>query len=143
MPSQLKLDELYKSAKKKELTRYETFDKILVKCHNRIKLYAENRHTECLYNIPSFILGIPIYDVNDLKEYIISSLKKNGLIIKEYPNNWIYISWNFNKVPKNKKQKIIKNEKHKFVEDYNPTGTFINEKAMLDIKEKSIKMLNI
>lgn len=143
MPSQLKLDDLYKTAKKKELNRFDTFDKILLKCHNRIKLYADNRHTECLYNIPNFVIGIPLYNVNDLQEYIVSSLKKNGLIIKELNYNWIYISWNFDKIPKNKKNKSIKDEKHRLVEDYNPTGSFINEKAMLDIKEKSIKMLNI
>ena len=44
--------------------------------------------------------------------------------------------------PKVKKNKST-NSDHKFVEDYNPSGTFIiNERAMLDMKEKSIKMLN-
>jgi len=140
--SQLKIDDLYKTAKKKELVKYETFDKILIKCHNRIKLYADNRKTECIYNIPSFIIGIPLYDVDDLQEYIVSSLKKNGLVVKEYTNNWIFISWNFKNKPKVKKNKST-NSDHKFVEDYNPSGTFIiNERAMLDMKEKSIKMLN-
>ena len=42
------------------------------------------------------------------------------------------------------KQKEKKKEDFRFIEDYNPTGTFlINEKAMMDMKEKSIKMLNI
>jgi hypothetical protein len=141
--SQLKIDDLYKAAKKKELNKYETFDKILIKCHNRIKLYADNRQTECLYNIPSFVLGIPLYNVNELQEYIVSSLKKNGLVVKEYNNNWIFISWNFKNKPKPKKNKNNNSSDHKFVEDYNPSGTFIiNERAMLDMKEKSIKMLN-
>ena len=42
----------------------------------------------------------------------------------------------------------VKVEKKKadfrFVEDYNPSGSFIlNERALMDMKEKSIKMLNM
>ena len=94
MTSQLNIDELYNSAKRKELKKYETFDKILLRCHTRIKLYAENRKTECLYQIPQFIIGVPLYNVGELQEYIVRALKNNGLLVKEYTHNWIFISWN-------------------------------------------------
>ena len=141
MPVQLNIKELYDSSKKKELAKFETFDKIVLRAHNRIKLYADNNKLACLYNIPNIIIGYPLFDRDELQNYLISSLKKNGLIIKEYPNYWIYISWDFNKVPK--KQKKITNDKYKYVEDYNPTGNFVtNEKALNNIKEKSIQLLN-
>ena len=142
MASQLNINELYNSAKKKELKKYEVFDKILVRCHNRIKLYADAKKTECIYQIPEFIIGIPIYNINELKEYIIGALKKNGFLIKEYENNWIFISWD--KTKKEVKTKPKKNDNFRFIEDYNPSGNFINnEKAMNNLKEKSIKMLNL
>jgi len=142
--SQLNIHDLYESARKKELKKFETFDKILQRCHNKIKLYAQNRKTECIYEVPSFILGVPLYDVIELKEYLISSLNKNGFILKQIPPNWIYISWDI----KNKKKMKVKVEKKRedfrFVEDYNPSGSFIlNERALMDMKEKSIKMLNM
>ena len=142
--SQLNIHQLYESARKKELSKFETFDKILQRCHNKIKLYAENRKTECIYEIPEFIIGVPLYNINELKEYLISSLNKNGFILNQIPPNWIYISWDI----RNKKKMKVKVEKKKedfrFVEDYNPSGSFIlNERALMDMKEKSIKMLNI
>lgn len=141
--SQLNIHKLYESSRKKELSKFETFDKILQRCHNKITLYAENRKTECIYEVPEFIIGVPLYNINELKEYLVSSLNKNGFILKQIPPNWIYISWDI----KNKKNVKVKQEKKKedfrFVEDYNPSGSFIlNEKALMDMKEKSIKMLN-
>jgi hypothetical protein len=142
--SQLNIHKLYESSRRKELSKFETFDKILKRCHNKITLYADNRKTECIYEVPEFIIGVPLYDINELKEYIISSLNKNGFILKQLPPNWIYISWDI----ENKKKKNVKIEKKKadfrFVEDYNPSGSFIlNERALMDMKEKSIKMLNM
>ena len=143
--SQLNIHQLYESARKKELSKFETFDKILQRCHNKIKLYAENRKTECVYEIPGFIIGVPLFDVNELREYLVSSLNKNGFILKQIPPNYIYISWDL----KNKKKMKVKKEKkpdteYRFIEDYNPSGSFIlNERALMDMKEKSIKMLNI
>ena len=142
--SQLNIHQLYESSRKKELSKFETFDKILQRCHNKIKLYAENRKTECVYEIPGFIIGVPLFDVNELREYLVSSLNKNGFIIKQIPPNYIYISWDL----KNKKKMKVKREKkvedYRFIEDYNPSGSFIlNERALMDMKEKSIKMLNI
>jgi hypothetical protein len=143
MTSQLNIDELYNSAKRKELKKYETFDKILLRCHTRIKLYAENRKTECLYQIPQFIIGVPLYNVSELQEYIVRALKNNGLLVKEYTHNWIFISWNKEKKEVRKKPKK-ETGGYRFIEDYNPSGKFIhNNKAMNDLKEKSIKMLNL
>ena len=141
--SQLNIHKLYESSKRKELKKFETFDKILQRCHNKITLYAENRKTECIYEIPGFIIGVPLYNINELSEYLISSLNKNGFILKVLQQNYIIISWDI----KNKKNLKVKKEKVKedfrFVEDYNPSGSFIiNERAMMDMKEKSIKMLN-
>jgi len=120
------------------------FNQILHHIHNKIKLYAENRKTECVYEIPGFIIGVPLFDVNELREYLVSSLNKNGFIIKQIPPNYIYISWDLKNKKKMKVKKEKKVEDYRFIEDYNPSGSFIlNERALMDMKEKSIKMLNI
>ena len=143
--SQLNVNKLYETAKKKELNKYENFDKLLIKCHNKIKAYADNHKTECLYTVPGFTIGIPLYNVDELQEYIISSLLKNGLIVNKHPNYLLYISWDIKN--KEKKKNSIKkkdNTDYRVVEDYNPIGFhMINENAMMGMKEKSIKMLGI
>jgi len=142
--SQLNIKDLYDNAKKKELNKFNTFDSVLKRCHCKIKSYSTNHKTECIYEVPNFIIGTPLFDRDELQDYMISSLLKNGFIINRYPPYYIHISWDIKNKAK-KKQSIKKKEEpiYKFVEDFNPTGDFINQKAMFDMKEKSIKMLGI
>jgi len=143
--SQLNIKDLYTSAKKTELEKYKLFDSIIKKCHNRIKLNADNKQTHCFYQIPPFIFGKPLYDIDELKEYVSKSLKLNGFEIKDYPNYYIYINWDITKpaVKENKKVKKKEDKSFRVIEDYNPSGMFVNnQKALMSINEKSIKMLN-
>jgi len=143
--AQLNINDLYETARKKELTKFKTFDTVLKRCHNKIKNYASNHKTECIYEVPEFIIGTPLFDRDELTEYISSSLLKNGLIVTKYPSYMIYVSWDIkNKEKRKQSNKKPETESYRFVEDYNPTGAFtINQKAMMDMKEKSIKMLGI
>ncbi len=143
--AQLNINKLYETARKKELSKYENFDKILTRCHNKITHYAENKKTECLYNIPEFIIGTPLFDRTELQEYILSSLIKNGFLVTKYPGFNIYISWDIkNKQKKKQSMKKRDTTEYRFIEDYKPSGAFtINENALNELKEKSIKMLNI
>ena len=90
--AQVNINDLYKTARKKELAKFNTFDSVLKKCHNKIKSYSLNHKTECIYEVPGFIIGIPLFDRNELQEYIISSLLKNGFIVNKYPAYLLYIS---------------------------------------------------
>jgi len=142
--SQLNINDLYDTARRKELAKFTIFDSILKKCHNKIKSYSTNHKTECLYEIPGFVLGTPLFNRDELQEYIISSLLKNGFIVNRHPQYYVYISWDIKNKEKRKKSIKKKDENvYKFVEDYNPSGSYINQKAMMDMKEKSIKMLGV
>ena len=74
--AQLNINDLYETARKKELNKFKTFDTILKRCHNKIKNYASNHKTECIYEVPEFIIGTPLFDRDELTEYISSSLLK-------------------------------------------------------------------
>jgi len=139
--SQVNINQLYDSINKKKLQKYKTYDDILKRCHARIKIYAENLLLQCFYDVPFFILGTPLYNINELKKYIIESLTKNGFQVMNLQNNWIYVSWD---LKKSKRVNIKKIEtEYKNIQDYNPTGTFIyNEKALNDIQEKSKILFN-
>lgn len=143
--SQLNIKDLYSSAKKTELEKYKIFDEILTKCHKKIKLNADNKKTECIFQIPPFVFGKPLYDINELQDYILKSLKMNGFGIKKIMEYHIFISWNINKpeVKENKKVKKKVDNDFRVVEDYNPSGMFVNnQKALMNIKDKSIKLLD-
>ena len=91
----LNLDEFIDHNEKSKRNRVELFDTILVKCHNKIKKYnKEFRKQECLFTPPKFVIGKPPYNYVDLLNYLIDSLKKNGLRTEWLAHkDAIYVSW--------------------------------------------------
>ena len=66
--SSLNINNLYETMYERNLKRYEKFDGILQKIHNRIKYNAGKEKTYCFFQIPEFIFGVPLYNINDMKE---------------------------------------------------------------------------
>ena len=144
--STLNINDLYDSINNKNFKRLKKFDDILLQIHRRIKYHADLEQTFCLYNIPEFIFGIPLYNVNDLKKYIINTLKKNGFKILYFHPNTIFISWDVeNKIKdkNNEKNKKNKNNNFKLIDEYNPKGNFVyNETSLLNMRDKTKNLLN-
>ena len=113
--SQLKISDLYSKINEKNLKRLEIYDNVLVKCHNRIKYNSNLEKTYCFFQIPEFIIGVPIFNIEEMRTYIINSLKNNGFQLMYIEPNWLFISWgnNNNKklVNSNFKKEIKQKEK--------------------------------
>jgi hypothetical protein len=91
--STLDLNELQAPLKEKEKIKNDIYDKILVRVHNRIKLVSRHAETFSYFVIPKFVLGIPMYNFDQCKHYIINSLTENGLAVNYIDPNLLYISW--------------------------------------------------
>jgi hypothetical protein len=146
MSSQLNMNELFETSNNKTLRRLELYDSILQKCHSRIKYYSKHEHTMCCYPIPEFIIGMPLYDVSELRKFIMNSLTKNGFKIMYIEPNWLVINWeNNNRKLTNMQNKTeVKNTKsnYKPIEDYKPTGGLIyDQSSMMSMADKSKKIL--
>lgn len=142
--STLNINDLYDTINNKNFKRLKKFDDILLQIHRRIKYHAELEQTFCLYAIPEFIIGVPLYNVNDLKKYIMSTLTKNGFKLMYFHPNTIFISWDVqNKLKNNdKKKKKSDNSQYRLIDDYNPNGNFIyNENTLMNIRDKSKNLL--
>ena len=150
MSSQLNMNDLFETSNHKTLRRLETFDSILKKCHSRIIYYSNLEQTCCFYLIPEFIIGTPLYDVLELRKYMINSLKKNGFEVQYIDPNYLIINWEKKKkdvkdLQKNTQSTIkqIKSD-YKPIEEYKPTGKFVYDQAsMMSIADKSKQILNI
>ena len=142
--STLNINDLYDSINNKNFKRMKKFDDILVQIHRRIKYHADLEQTFCLYSIPEFIFGIPLYNVNDLKKYIMDTLKKNGFKLMYFHPNTIFISWDVENIIKNKDDsKKKKNKNFRLIDDYNPQGNFVyNQTALLNMRDKTKNLLN-
>ena len=136
--SSLNIDDLYETIDEKNNKRLEKFDGILKQIHARIKYYSRLERTFCFFQIPEFIIGVPLYNVSDLRNYIINSLKRNGFHIVYIDPNWLYISWSKEDRGKPvKKAKPKKDKNYKLIDEYKPSGQFVNDNDLSSIKMKS------
>ena len=139
--SSLNIDELYETINEKNNQRVKKFDGILKQIHARIKYYAKLERTFCFFQIPEFIIGVPLYNIDELKMYLINSLKKDGFKLLYIDPNWLFISWEYkkNKKPINKK---VTREKvnYKLIDEYKPIGGFYDEHDLSFIKDKTNNM---
>ena len=136
--STLNINDLYDTINNKNKNRLEKFDGILQKIHSRIKYNARLEKTYCFFQIPEFIIGTPLYNVSDLRNYLVNSLKKNGFTILYVEPNWLFINWDLStmKAPKKQPKKQPKKD-YKLIDEYKPTGNFINEENLMSIRDKS------
>ena len=142
--SSLDIKDLYSTINEKTIKRLEIYDNVLVKCHKRIKYNSSLERTYCFFQIPEFIIGVPLYKVTEMRIYIINSLKNNGFKIMYIEPNWLFISWELPGISKlantglKKEVKIKENRnKYKSVDNYKPTGSLIyDERTMLDLSDK-------
>ena len=72
--SSLNINTLFEEMDQKVLNRLKMFDDILVQIHNKIKLSSKNKTLFCTFQIPEFLIGKPIYKIEDLRKYLINSL---------------------------------------------------------------------
>ena len=139
--SSLNINDLYSKINEKNMKRFEVFDDILKKIHIRIKYNANLEKTYCFYHIPEFIIGVPLYNIHDLRNYLMNSLKKNGFQILYVEPNWLFITWEIKskkliQAPKQKQKQKQKSD-FKLVDEYKPSGNFIyNENDLLSMENK-------
>ena len=137
--SSLNINSLYETMYEKNVKRYQKFDDILKRLHNRIKYHAKNEKTFCFFQIPEFIIGVPLYNINDLKEYLIQSLQKDGFEYMYIEPNWLFVTWelkNNKKIPSPKPKKKKNQGEYKLIDEYKPSGNLYNEYDMSNMRKK-------
>ena len=89
----------------KDRYRMQVYKRLLERCYIKIKSASDNEETFCIYRVPEYVFGEPIFKLPECILFIITNLKNSGFIIKYYKPNVIYITWkikrNFNVVVTN------------------------------------------
>ena len=138
--SQIDMKELYSTINAKTLRRMELYDSILKKCHSRILYNSNLQRTYCFYQIPEFVIGVPLYDVIELRQYIMNSLKTNGFDLLYVEPNWLFIYWNIKgakSLTKNNNPTKQDNNQYKSIDTYKPSGSFIyDDKSLMNMTDK-------
>lgn len=143
--SQIDMKILYETINKKTLKKMEIYDDVLKKCHHRIMYNSGLQRNYCFYQIPEFIIGVPIFSCDELTKYMINSLKKNGFEILYVKPNWLFITWNVKgakKLVSNtdiSKNKNNNNSQYKSIDTYKPSGNLIYDNNSLMNMENKFK----
>ena len=85
--------DLQKKHYNREQKRTKLFNKILSKCYRKIKQAFNNEYTYCIFQVPEFELGEPIFNMTKCVIYILQNLRKNGFYCKYCHPFLIFISW--------------------------------------------------
>lgn len=134
------MKELYATINHKELKRMELYDSILKKCHSRILYNSGLQRNYCFYQIPEFVIGVPLYDIIELRGYVMNSLKTNGFELLYVEPNWIFINWNVKgakSLTKNTNIAKAPNSQYKSTDTYKPSGAFIyDDSSLMNMADK-------
>lgn len=93
MVPRLNISDLHYVISQKKQKKMEVYEKIISNCHKRIQSAADLQHYQCVFEVPEFILGYPLYNLENCLEFLMNELKKNGFNVTYYFPKFLYISW--------------------------------------------------
>ena len=91
----INLDELYDKKKEKDLQKLQTFNRILNRIHEKIKMTSRQKlnNNFCWYVIPELMLGCVNYDRTMCISYVLAKLEENDFQVRYTHPNLVFISW--------------------------------------------------
>ena len=93
MPPKLSLSELRARSRARNSSRTQSFDIVLNACHNRIRRSSEMGHVACMFDVPAFILGLPLVQTEACVSHIRQNLERSGLFVEVITSTKLFISW--------------------------------------------------
>tara|TARA_B100001287_G_scaffold276633_1_gene288368 strand:- start:27 stop:386 length:360 start_codon:yes stop_codon:yes gene_type:complete len=96
---------------KRQQSRYtELKQNILNKLTEKITHLAKHGETRCVYTVPSYVFGAPVYNVTTITAFLYYKFKQEGFCIIILGNDKIFISWDINDINGVKKSDKKKNK---------------------------------
>jgi hypothetical protein len=78
----INLDELYARKQEVDKQKMYTYNKILTRIHEKIKLTSRQKYNQhfCWYIVPEIMLGVANYDHAECIAYIVEKLQENNFM---------------------------------------------------------------
>jgi len=89
--------DLIKQQQERETRKVLTFEKIYIRVEKTINSASMGNYFFTWYEIPEFIVGLPIYSLIECINYIQKKLLENGFKSELIGNNVLIITWYPNK----------------------------------------------
>jgi len=95
--------EVSRSIQEKKNAQVHHFNKVLELCFRSISQSADMNCTHCIFEVPEFLIGHPLYDINECIVYILRKLQEQEYQVSYYFPRTIYIVW---RLEENEDEKI-------------------------------------
>jgi hypothetical protein len=102
--ARLNIMDLHREMNIKNEKMIQCFDMALKRCHSKIRICSGQKQLKCFFEVPEFMVGCPLYDLNKCITYVMTELKANGFFVQYYFPKWLYISWDLQEIEENKKK---------------------------------------
>jgi uncharacterized membrane protein YgcG len=91
----INLDELYQKKQEQDKTKLYTYNKILTRIHEKIKMTSRQKCNQqfCWFVVPEIILGVANYDHAGCIAYLVDKLQENKFLVRYTHPNLLLISW--------------------------------------------------
>lgn len=89
----VKADDLIKQQQERESRKFITFEKIYKMVEKKINIASSGDFYYTWYEIPEFLVGLPLYSLVECKIYIEKKLKENNFETEYYNPNILLIKW--------------------------------------------------
>tara|TARA_Y100000389_G_C17424192_1_gene498552 strand:- start:553 stop:999 length:447 start_codon:yes stop_codon:yes gene_type:complete len=148
MNTQINMNELEDDHLKKLKKKNGIFLNVLKDCHRKIKFNSKLDRRYCFFMIPEFIFGTPLYDIQELRSFMMFHLERNGFKLAYIDPNWLFITWEIKKKIQTSPKQISTKPKNDYrpIEEYKPSGTFNNgvydDATLLAMQDKA-RTLNL
>lgn len=71
----------------------KTFDHFYEQCQRRISCRENLGQTECIYIVPPFATGMPIFNPQEITRKLFKKFKRDEFYVKMLETNIVYINW--------------------------------------------------
>ena len=87
--------DIMKQQSMRQNRRREAFDNILENCYKRIQkcVHVLRNVESCFFEVPEFVIGYPLYELNECIQYCINILTSKGFAVKYIFPRILMISW--------------------------------------------------
>lgn len=131
--------DIHRSMNQQKEKLSECFDKVLERCHKRIIASSKQKLMTCFFEVPDYMFGYPLYDLNECITYVIDALKSNGFLAVYFFPRYVYVSWDLAEIERSKQQQA-NNAKNP---PQQPAPTQLPQSHMIDFKYKPSGKLSV
>ena len=91
-PAKFDIHKLHAHQQRRDVEKQKLYDRVLKRVYHRVETAAMH-DTQCIFAVPGFVLGMPLYDAYQCSGYLVQKLKTDGFKVTYYHPNIIHLNW--------------------------------------------------